>query len=160
MDRLIEQAGVPASALYEAFGSADEVIRAYLRARHSRLQNTIESELPKCASARERVVRVFELQGKAFGEPGFRGCALVTASVEALPREVVSEAVAEYRDWIHNVFFELAFSAEAVHPEELAQPLVVLFDGAAISAWLDNKPSTVNTTRAIAGALVDAACAS
>jgi AcrR family transcriptional regulator len=157
IDRVIEEAGVPSSALYEAFGSADELIRAYLRARHSRLQNAIERELPGCRTARERLLRVFEIQGNSFVEPGFRGCALVTASVEALPSEVVTEVVTEYRDWIHNLFFDLAFAAEAAHPEELAGQLVVLFDGAAISAWLDAKPSTVNTTRAIAAALIDAA---
>jgi hypothetical protein len=55
------------------------------------------------------------------------------------------------------LFFDLAFATEVTHPEELAEQLVVLFDGAAISAWLDAKPSTVNTTRAVAAALVDAA---
>jgi hypothetical protein len=55
------------------------------------------------------------------------------------------------------MIFDLAFAAEATHPEELAEQLVVLFDGAAISAWLDARPSTVNTTRAVAEALVDAA---
>ena len=34
IDRVIEKAGVPAETLREAFGSTDELIRAYLRARH------------------------------------------------------------------------------------------------------------------------------
>jgi len=46
----------------------------------------------------------------------------------------------------------LAYAAEVPHPEELAEQLVVLFDGAGISAWLDRRPSTVNTWRAIASA--------
>ena len=56
--------------------------------------------------------------------------------------------------------FELqghSFAEPVTHPEELAEQLVVLFDGAGISAWLDAKPSTVKTTRAVAEALVDAA---
>ena len=100
---------------------------------------------------------VFEIQGQSFVEPGFRGCALVTASAEALPGEVVEEeeVVTEHPDWIHNLFFDLAFAAEVTHPEELAEQLVVLFDGAGISEWLDARPSTIN--RAVAEALVDAA---
>jgi AcrR family transcriptional regulator len=151
IDRVIEKAGVPAETLREAFGSADELVRAYLRARHTRLQDALARELPGYRTPRERLVGVFEVQGQSFLEPGFRGCALVTASAEALPGEVVEEVVTEYR------FFDLAFEAEATHPEELAEQLVVLFDGAGISAWLDAKPSTVNTTRAVAEALVDAA---
>ena len=157
IDRVIEKAGVPAETLREAFGSTDELVRAYLRARHTRLQDALARELPGYRTPRERLVGVFEIQGQSFVEPGFRGCALVTASAEALPGEVVEEVVTEYRDWIHNLFFDLAFAAEVTHPEELAEQLVVLFDGAGISAWLDAKPSTVNTTRAVAEALVDAA---
>jgi AcrR family transcriptional regulator len=157
IDRVIEKAGVPAETLREAFGSTDELVRAYLRARHTRLQDALARDLPGYQTPRDRLVGVFEIQGRSFVEPGFRGCALVTASAEALPGEVVEEVVTEYRDWIHNLFFDLAFTAEVAHPEELAEQLVVLFDGAGISAWLDAKPSTVNTTRAVAAALVDAA---
>ena len=157
IDRVIEKAGVPAETLREAFGGTDELVRAYLRARHTRLQDALARDLPGYRTPRERLVGVFEIQGRSFVEPGFRGCALVTASAEALPGEVVEEVVTEYRDWIHNLFFDLAFAAEVTHPEELAEQLVVLFDGAGISAWLDAKPSTVNTTRAVAEALVDAA---
>jgi AcrR family transcriptional regulator len=157
IDRVIEKAGVPAETLREAFGSTDELVRAYLRARHTRLQDALARELPRYRTPRERLVGVFEIQGQSFVEPGFRGCALVAASAEALPGEVVEEVVTEYRDWIHNLIFDLAFEAEVTHPEELAEQLVVLFDGAAISAWLDAKPSTVNTTRAVAQALIGAA---
>src|SRR6478736_4059489 len=157
IDRVIEKAGVPPETLREAFGGTDELVRAYLRARHTRLQDALARDLPGYRTPRERLVGVFEIQGRSFVEPGFRGCALVTASAEALPGEVVEEVVTEYRDWIHNMFFDMAFAAEVTHPEELAEQLVVLFDGAGISAWLDAKPSTVNTTRAVAEALVDAA---
>jgi AcrR family transcriptional regulator len=157
IDRVIDKAGVPADTLRKAFGSADELVRAYLRARHTRLQDAVSRELPRYNTPRERLVGVFEIQGQSCVEPGFRGCALVTASAEALPGEVVEEVVTEYRDWVHNLFFDLAFAAEVPHPEELAEQLVVLFDGAGISAWLDGRPSTVNTSRAVAEALVDAA---
>ena len=157
IDRVIEKAGVPVETLRDAFGSTDELIRTYLRARHTRLQDAVARELPRYNTPRERLVGVFEIQGQSFVEPGFHGCALVTASAEALPGEVVEEIVTEYRDWLQNLFFDLAYAAEVPHPEELAEQLVVLFDGAGISAWLDRRPSTVNTSRAVAEALIDAA---
>jgi AcrR family transcriptional regulator len=157
IDRVIEKAGVPADTLLEAFGSADELIRTYLRARHTRLQDAVTRALPSYRTPRDRLLGIFEIQGQSFVEPGYRGCALVTASAEALPGEVVMEVATEYRDWINNLFLDLAFAAEVLHPEELAEQLVVLFDGAAVSAWMDSRPSTVNTSRAIAEALIDAA---
>jgi AcrR family transcriptional regulator len=157
IDRVIEKAGVPADTLLEAFGSADELIRTYLRARHTRLQDAVTLALPRYRTPRDRLLGVFEIQGQSFVEPGYRGCALVTASAEALPGEVVMEVATEYRDWLNNLFLDLAFAAEVLHPEELAEQLVVLFDGAAVSAWMDSRSSTVNTSRAIAEALIDAA---
>lgn len=157
IERVIEKAGVPVDTLRDAFGSTDELIRAYLRARHTRLQDAMTRELPRYKTPRERLVGVFEIQGQSFVEPGFQGCALVTASAEALPGDVVEEVVTESRDWLQNLFFDLAFAAEVPHPEELAEQLVVLFDGAGISAWLDSRPSTVNTSRAVAEALIEAA---
>src|ERR1700737_2812705 len=49
IDRVIEKAGVPAETLREAFGSTDELVRAYLRARHTRLQDALAREPPVTA---------------------------------------------------------------------------------------------------------------
>ena len=88
IDRVIEKAGVPAETLREAFGSTDELVRAYLRARHTRLQDALARELPRYRTPPERLVGVFEIQGQSFVEPRFRGCALVAASAEARPTDV------------------------------------------------------------------------
>jgi AcrR family transcriptional regulator len=157
MDRVIEKAGVPEETLHDAFGSRDELVRAYLRLRHSRTRERISRELTRYHTPRDRLVGVFEIQGMAFSEPGFRGCAFVSASAEALPGEVVEEVAAEYRNWVHNLFLDLSYAAKATYPEELAEQLVILYDGAGISAWLDHKPATVQASRRMAAALVDAA---
>ena len=73
IDRVIEKAGVPVDTLRDAFGSADELIRTYLRARHTRLQDAITRELPRYKTPREHLVGVFEVQGQSFVEPGFTG---------------------------------------------------------------------------------------
>jgi len=68
IDRVIEKAGVPVEALRDAFGSTDELIRTYLRARHTRLQDAVARELPRYNTPRERLVGVFEIQGQSFVE--------------------------------------------------------------------------------------------
>ena len=47
IDRVIEKAGVPAETLREAFGSTDELVRAYLRARHTRLAGRARARTPR-----------------------------------------------------------------------------------------------------------------
>src|ERR1700746_9555 len=66
IDQVIEKAGVPAETLLEAFGGTDELVRAYLRARHTRLQDALARDLPGYPTPRDRLVGVFEIQGRSF----------------------------------------------------------------------------------------------
>jgi AcrR family transcriptional regulator len=158
IDRLIEYAGVAKATLYSAFGSKEELVRAYLQARHAatmqRMSDVLEARYP---TARERLVGVFEVQGLSFTDPGFRGCAFVGAKAEARPGGAVDEVANEYRAWLHRLFAGLAQEAGATDPKGLAQQLVLLYDGAGISAWLDRDPSAGDAARAVAAAFVSAA---
>jgi AcrR family transcriptional regulator len=104
--------------------------------------------------SKEELVRV---QGLSFTDPGFRGCAFVGAKAEARPGGAVHEVADEYRAWLHGLFTGLAREAGATDPKGLAQQLVLLYDGAGISAWLDRDPSVEDAARAVAAALVSAA---
>src|SRR3954468_8327969 len=86
IDRVIEHAGVAKASLYNAFGSKDELVRAYLRARHAATRERMTRELEaRYATPAERLVGVFEVQGLSFTDPAFRGCAFVSAKAEAQP---------------------------------------------------------------------------
>jgi AcrR family transcriptional regulator len=158
IDRVIEHAGVAKATLYSAFGSKEELVRAYLRARHAATMQRMSDELEaRYPTARERLIGVFEVQGLSFTDPGFRGCAFVGAKAEARPGGAVDEVADEYRGWLHGLFAGLAQEAGATDPKGLARQLVLLYDGAGISAWLDRDPSAENAARAVAAALVSAA---
>jgi hypothetical protein len=107
--------------------------------------------------AKERLIGAFEVQGLSFTEPGFRGCAFVSASADAPPGGVVEHAAQDYRTWLHELFYDLARQAGAKDPKSLAQQLVLIFDGAGISAWMDRDPSAETAARTIAARVVDAA---
>jgi AcrR family transcriptional regulator len=158
IDRVIERAGVAKATLYSAFGSKDELVRAYLAGRHQRTRERMERALAaRYDSPRERLLGVFDVQGENFVEPGFRGCAFVGASAESSPGGSVEAAADEYRTWLRSMFVDLARQAGAVDPERLAQQLVLLYDGAGISAWMDRDPSAATAARAVAAVLVDQA---
>src|SRR5436190_17455613 len=70
IDRVIERAGVAKASLYNIFGSKDELIRAYLDAKHATRRERLERHLQRYASARERILGVFDLQAELASEPG------------------------------------------------------------------------------------------
>src|SRR5579863_607824 len=83
IDRVIERAGVAKASLYNAFGSKDELVRAYLEQRHAVISARIVRYLERYSDLRDRLLGVFEAQGELFAETGFRGCAFVSASAES-----------------------------------------------------------------------------
>jgi AcrR family transcriptional regulator len=160
IDRVIERAGVAKGSLYNTFGSKEELIRAYLEGRHTRTRERMARELAaRFRTPRERLVGVFEVQGMAFTEPDFRGCAFVGASAQSERGGAVEQVSEEYRTWVRSLFLDLAYAAEAPDPETLARQLVLLYDGAGISAWMDHDPGAAKAAAAVAATLVDAAFA-
>jgi AcrR family transcriptional regulator len=158
VDRVVERAGVAKATLYTVFGNKDGLVRAYLVARHDRTRERMTRELAaRYKTPRERLLGVFDVQGLAFTEPGFRGCAFVGASAEAPAGSSVEDVAEDYRAWVRSLFLDLANEAGARDPEQLAQQLVLLYDGAGISAWMDHDPSAAKAARSVATALVDAA---
>jgi AcrR family transcriptional regulator len=160
IERVLEHAGVAKATLYSAFGSKEGLVRAYLRARHAATSEEMARELEaRYRTPKERLIGVFEVQGLSFTNPGFRGCAFLSANAQA-PAGSVDEETSDYRAWIHQLFFDLAQQAGAKDPKSLAKQLVVLYDGAGISAWMDHDPSAETAARTVATALVDAAITS
>ena len=158
IDRVIERAGVAKASLYNTFGSKDELVRAYLEGRHSRVSARISRYLERYTDPRDRLLGVFEAQGELFAEPGFRGCAFVSASAES-PGEAVSRAADDYRGWVRGLLTGLAREAGAPDPETLGRQLHMVYDGASLSARMDHDPSAAATARAAAEVLLDAAVA-
>jgi AcrR family transcriptional regulator len=158
IDRVIERAGVAKASLYNTFGSKDELVRAYLEQRHAVTAARISRYLERYSDPRDRLLGVFEAQGELFAEPGFRGCAFVSASAES-PGEAVSQAADGYRGWVRGLLTGLARAAGAPDPERLGRQLHMIYDGASLSARMDRDPSSAGAARAAAEELLDAALA-
>lgn len=157
IDRVIEHAGVAKATLYNAFGSKDELIRAYLLRRHEARQARVARKLAGLELPRERLLAVFDVLSDVIAQPGFRGCAFVNASAEVTPGSRASEVCDSSRAWVRSLFRELASEAGADEPDRLAEQLVLLYDGASVAAQLDRNRGAAAAARTVAAALVDAA---
>ena len=157
IDRVIEHAGVAKASLYNTFGSKEELIRAYLEGRHARIAARITTYIDRYDTPRERLLAVFEAQGETFKLPGFHGCAFMSASAEARQGDLVDQAADAYRAWVRGLFTELAEQAGVPDAASLARQLHLLYDGASISARMDDDSDAAVASRAAAEVLIDAA---
>jgi AcrR family transcriptional regulator len=160
VDRIVQHAGVAKASLYNLFGSKEELVQAYLDGRHATSCTQTERVLTRFRTPREKLLGVFDAQGQIFTEPGFNGCAHVSASAEARQGGPVEQANDRFRLWVRTLFTDLAREAGVAEPDNLARQLHLLYDGAGLSARMDHDPSAATTAREAAAALFDAAAKS
>ncbi|MFT3768204.1 MAG: TetR/AcrR family transcriptional regulator [Minicystis sp.] len=158
IDRVIERAGVAKASLYSAFGSKDELVRAYLEQRDVARRARVAERLARHAKPRDRILAIFDLLGELAQKPDFRGCAFVNASVELASGESKARAVCvASRAWMRQLFIDLARELGAAKPDVLGRELSMLYDGAVVTASVERDPHAAVEARATAELLVDAA---
>jgi AcrR family transcriptional regulator len=157
IDRVIERAGVAKATLYNAFGSKEELVKAYLDSRHEARRRRLAQAMEGIDSPRGKLLVVFDVMDKLFAAPGYRGCAFLNASAESPAGGLVEKVSDEYREWVRSMFEGLAYDAGASDPRQLAQQLVLLYDGATVAAQMDRDRTAALAAKDVATALVDAA---
>lgn len=141
IDRVIDHAGVAKASLYNVFGSKDELIRAYLIARHEAKEKRITGRLQALDSPREKILAVFDDQYLLATTKNFRGCAFIRASAELGDDNGARSVCDASRGWLRGLFRELATQAGASDPATLSRQLEVLYEGAAVSWQPDGSAS-------------------
>jgi AcrR family transcriptional regulator len=155
VDRVIARAGVAKGSLYYSFASKDDLVGAYLTERHGRWAARVDAGIEAHTDPRERILAVFDALGALFAEPDYRGCAFVNAMAEAAPGSVEARAATVFRAWVRDLFLGLATNAGASDVQQLADSLVVLYDGAVATAQMDNAPQAAQTARRTADLVLD-----
>jgi AcrR family transcriptional regulator len=156
IDRVIEHAGVAKASLYDCFGSKEELIRAYLKGRGHKRQERLAARMALQETPREKILCAFDVLSDVVAQPNYRGCAFQRASAEAVAGGAVMNTCDELRAWIRAQFTELAREAKVADPELTGRQLMLLYDGASASAYLDADKSAPHGARAMAAQLIPA----
>jgi AcrR family transcriptional regulator len=157
IDRVIERAGVAKASLYNVFGSKEELVRAYLEERHTATLGALRDAVALHSDPRARLLAVFDAQAELFAQPGFRGCAFVSACAEAPAGGLIQRAASRYRAEIRELLVALSAAAGAPDPERLAGQLQLVYDGAGLGARMDGDTAIAGRARAAAESLLDTA---
>jgi len=157
IDRVIDHAGVAKASLYDCFGSKEELIRCYLKGRSDRRQERIARRMALFHTPRDKILSVFDLLGEFVAQPNYRGCAFQRAGAEAAAGSPVKGACEDSRAWMRAQFTALARAAGDRDPESTARQLVVLYDGALMTAHADRDLDAPQAARELAARLLSAA---
>lgn len=137
VDAIAERAGVTKKTLYDRFGSKDRLVAEYLAARDTRWRAQLDARLADVgADPLERLRAVFDAAATWARDEGTRGCAMVNAHAEIAEDHVAHAATARQKVWTRDLFVTIAADAGASDPAALGEQLMLLHEGAVVTAGL------------------------
>ncbi|MBW0103973.1 TetR/AcrR family transcriptional regulator [Pseudonocardia sp. KRD291] len=156
MDDIRSAAGLPLKRVYALYPTKSRLVEAYLERRDIRWRARIAEAVSSEPDPRERVLALFDRLGDWFREPGFRGCAWINGFGElgAVSEPMVRQARAHKQAFADYV---AGLVADAGLPDSLAPQLVLLAEGAMVSAAIFGTDAPARQARDAAAALVASA---
>ncbi len=157
VDAIAEEAEVSKITIYNNFGSKDELVAAYLRRRDERWRAVLERDAGRHQDPVERILAAFDAYGDyLFNEEGYRGCAFINASVEITDdTHPARPVIREHKEGIRKHLSGLAAGAGFEKPDALAERLLILLEGAWVTAVVRRNHEPLECAREVALSLLE-----
>ncbi|MET9650687.1 TetR/AcrR family transcriptional regulator [Streptomyces sp. JL2001] len=160
IDAITAEAGVAKMSLYNNFSSKNELVLAYLDARHEEWLGLYRDRLQGARDGRDGVLAVFDAYADhahfAY-ERGFRGCGLLNAAAELPAGDEGRDVVRRHKEEVEALLAEHVGQLVPDRPEEaraVAEQLAFLLEGAMARAGLEGSATRVERARAMAADLL------
>jgi AcrR family transcriptional regulator len=137
VDAIAERAGVTKKTLYDRFGSKDRLVVEYLRERDRQWREFLQERLTAAEPGADRVAAVFDAAAQWAAEHGRKGCAMVNAHAEISdPAHPAYAVIVEQKRWMLGLLTGLVAACGVADPRPVAAQLLLLHEGAVVSAPL------------------------
>jgi AcrR family transcriptional regulator len=149
VQRLIDEAGIAKASFYTHFPSKDDLVAAYLDRNGAAWRAKVQAEvLDLDLNPRARLRRMLDVQTSWIESEQFRGCPFQKVGSELSELSATARRVTEgHRHWQQRLYHDLVEAAGIRPVEPVAGALLVLFDGAAVTALVDRNPAAVRDAR-------------
>jgi AcrR family transcriptional regulator len=154
VDMVVAEAGVGVKTLYAHFGSKDRLVEAYLRRRDRRWLDRLQARMAQ-GQGRDRVLAVFDALNDWFTEPGFSGCAFINVAGELHTNPALRAIARKHKGALRTLLHVATREAEVADPETLADWLMLLVEGAIVTAHVEGDQLAATRARSAAAALLN-----
>ena len=163
IDTITATAGVAKMSLYNNFAGKDELVLAYLEARHEEWLDLYRHRLAEATDALGRVTAVVDAyvdHAERAHRHGFRGCGLLNAAAELPAGAPGRQLVRRHKEEVEALLAAHLAEVDGVpagRVADLAEELSFLLEGAMARAGLEGDSRRLHRVRELALELVDAA---
>ncbi|MBI1323647.1 TetR family transcriptional regulator [bacterium] len=157
IDRIIAEADVAKTSLYNHFASKDDLILAVLQFREEKFDAMFARWMKRHADAgMGRLEAFFGALKDWFESPGFRGCMFINAFAElASPDHEAAKFAVMHKQRFHAMIRDLIVeSAGAESADRLSQAIALLVEGAIVTAVMSQSPTPADVAGEAAFALI------
>jgi AcrR family transcriptional regulator len=156
IDTIIEQSGVAKMSLYRNFATKDELIVEYLRAANEAFWSVAQPLLDDLnVEPVQRLERFFDAMQTIATRVGCHGCTFTIASSDFPDRNHPAHLVAlEHKRRIVTEFSRVLKVGRFANPTEIAEQLLLVLDGAWVSARMFGPRGPSRRTAAAARAIL------
>ena len=138
MDMLASETGISKTSMYKYFRTKEDLILAVLRMRDDNFRNWFVRQVEDRASnPRDQLIAMFDVLSDWFDEPDFRSCMFIKASSEyqEIDDSIYAQS-AEHKRLMFVYSRDVAAKAGAKEPDALAHQLMLLKEGAIVTAHM------------------------
>jgi len=148
LDMILKESGISRMTLYNHFKSKDELIIAALRRRDEIFRNGLMKFVEGASrDPVERIYAVFDYHNQWFNDADFKGCMFINVSAEYCDPESPARRVsADHKIECTRYLAKLCKNAGLVDPEEIAERINLLLEGAIVTAHIQGKSSGNDST--------------
>jgi AcrR family transcriptional regulator len=152
VDSIAEAAGVTKRTLYDRFGSKEQVVVEYLRARNAAWQEFLRSRLDATdATPSAQLAAVFDATRDWLADRGHKGCAMINAHAEISdPDHPAFPIIVGQKHDLRDLLVSITTDAGVPDANALALRLFILHEGALVTAGMGVEPDALDAARDVA----------
>ena len=149
VDMIMREAKVSKKTMYSYFRSKDELILAALQHYDGLFRNNFMKQVGKAASTPEKkLLAIFDVAKVWFMQDNFFGCMFINAIGEYSDSDTpIRNISVQFKTQMRDYIKKLCLEAGAKDPDELADALALLLEGAIVTAQVGKKPSAAEIAK-------------
>lgn len=152
---IVREAGVTKMTLYAHFSGKDELVATYLKDRDDRWRQSLAQVASGLEVTKDKLLVVFEAYGEWLVSDSLRGCGFINACAEIPdPTHPARVIAAEHKLAVREHLACLAREICASDPDELAERLLLLLEGAAVTSMIRQDDDPLCTAKSTASELI------